>query len=69
MHIKEAFVHKVRQRDAVPTKLRCCWLVALSPAKDGQPVVLQSLGSILGNAEPSSGVCWPVFLCRPCPPI
>lgn len=41
----------VRQGDAVPTELSCCWLTALRPAKDGQQVVLQSLGSILVKAE------------------
>lgn len=65
VHVKEVFIHMARQRDAVPTELSCCWLTALRPAKDGQQVVLQSLGSVLGNAEPSrvSRCQWGLLAC------
>lgn len=64
VHFKEVFIHVARQRDAVPAD-QSCWLTALRPAKGGQQVVLQSLGSILGNAEPCrvSGCQWDLSAC------
>lgn len=53
MPFQEVLIHVARQRDAVFTD-ESCWLTALRPAKAGQQVGLQSLGSILGNAEPCS---------------
>ena len=54
-----------RQRDAVPTQLSCCWLTAFRPEKDGQQVVLQSLGSVLRSAEPCkvSRCQWGLLAC------
>lgn len=61
---QEVFIHMARQREAVFTD-QSCWLTALRPAKVGQQVVFQSLGSVLGNAEPCrvSGCQWDSLAC------
>lgn len=67
---QEVFIHVARQRGAVST-YQSCWLTALRAAKGGQQVVLQSLGSVLGNAEPCrvSGCQWDLLACASLQPV